>query len=40
MYSGAFYGAAAISISLFTLISNIIKNTLGDFMWKCKWKFV
>ena len=37
MYSGAFYGAAAISISLFTLISNIIKNTLGDFMWKYRW---
>ena len=21
------------------LISNIIRNTLGDFMWKCRWKF-
>ena len=21
-------------------ISNIIRNTLGDFMWKCRWTFV
>ena len=27
----------AISIDLFGLISNIIRNTLGDFMWKCRW---
>ena len=31
---------AAISISCFALISNIIRNTLGDFMWKCRWTFV
>ena len=30
---------AAISISCFALISNIIRNTLGDFMWKCRWTF-
>ena len=33
-------GTAAINIDLFGVISNIIRNTLGDFMWKCKWKFV
>ena len=24
---------------MFALISNIIRNTLRDFMWKCRWKF-
>ena len=28
-----------ISISCFALISNIIRNTLEDFMWKCNWEF-
>ena len=33
-------GSGAISISCFALISNtIIRNTLGDFMWKCGWTF-
>jgi len=32
--------AAAISIDLFGVISDIIRNTLGDFMWKCRWKYV
>ena len=27
------------SLPCFALISNIIRNTLGDFMWKCRWKF-
>ena len=27
----------AISISCVALISNIIRNTLRDFMWKCRW---
>ena len=31
-------GIVAISISPPALISNIIRNTLGKFMWKCRWK--
>ena len=31
-------GIVAISISPPALISNIIRNTLGDFMWKCRWQ--
>ena len=31
------HGIAAISILRPALISNIIRNTLGKFMWKCRW---
>ena len=30
-------GTAAISISHFAWISDITRNTLEDFMWKCRW---
>ena len=30
-------GTVVISIDLFWVISNIIRNTLEDFMWKCRW---
>ena len=31
-------GIVAINLDLFWVISNIIRNTLGKFMWKCRWK--
>ena len=31
-------GIIAISLDLFWVINNIIRNTLGKFMWKCRWK--
>ena len=33
-------GIVAINLDLFWVISNIIRNTLEDFMWKCNWEFV